>query len=94
MHMLQASPDGKLFATASADKTVRIWDMASGECLQTLVGHTSHVPTLAWTPDGTKLISGGWGLGLLQQQPVCLYSMRGVTLGNGAGQMGMALKMC
>ena len=33
------SPDGRLLATASTDKTVRLWDPATGNCLRTLTGH-------------------------------------------------------
>ena len=33
------SPDGRLLATASADKTARLWDPATGERLRTLTGH-------------------------------------------------------
>jgi WD40 repeat protein len=40
------------------DKTVRIWDPLSGECLSTLVGHTSHVYAVCSLSDG-RIVSGG-----------------------------------
>ena len=36
-------PDSGLIASTSNDKTVRIWNVSSGECLQTLTGHTDAV---------------------------------------------------
>jgi len=34
-----------------ADKTVRIWDVASGRNIKTFTGHTSHVTAVAWLPN-------------------------------------------
>jgi DNA-binding beta-propeller fold protein YncE len=45
------SPDGRLFATAS-DKTARLWDPATGDCLRTLTGHGAAVYGVAFSPDG------------------------------------------
>ncbi|HIK92323.1 MAG TPA: hypothetical protein EYG03_10130 [Planctomycetes bacterium] len=54
------SPDGKTFATASADQTIRLWDSADGTERAVLRGHTDAVWSLAYAADGETLISVGW----------------------------------
>jgi WD40 repeat protein len=51
------SPDGRRFATASMDKTVKIWDLQTGQELLTLKGHTHFVTSVAFSPDGRRLFS-------------------------------------
>ena len=52
------SPDGQRALSGAADKTVRLWEVASGRCLRVLEGHTASVRSVAWSPDGQRALSG------------------------------------
>ena len=57
VNALAWSPDGKVLASASRDKTVRLWDATTGQQRFELVGHGESVRSVAWSPDGQMLAS-------------------------------------
>jgi len=50
--------DGTKIVSGSRDRTVRVWNSETGECVLTLEGHTQGVMSVSFNHDGTKIVSG------------------------------------
>ena len=54
------SGDGKTLVSGSEDKTVKVWDVGTGQERATLKGHTAPVWSVALSGDGKTLVSGSY----------------------------------
>lgn len=54
---MAVTSDGERVVSGSFDKTIRIWDIATGACIRTLTGHTREVRAVALTSDGGRIVS-------------------------------------
>lgn len=71
---------GYLLASGSYDHTVKLWDVNTGECLETLAEHTDWIWSIGFSPDGRTLASGSrdrtvklWDV----SQGKCVKSLKG-----------------
>ncbi|HEY9614739.1 hypothetical protein [Allocoleopsis sp.] len=60
IHALAITPDGQTLVSGSFDKTIKVWQLATGELLHTLSNHTKGVLCLAISPDGKIIASGSF----------------------------------
>ena len=103
VHAVTFSRDSKQVASGSLDKTVRLWDAATGAALLTLEGHTDCVCSVALSPDGKQLASASWDgtvrlwdaatgevLQTLKGYPSWVYVVNSVTFSPDGKQLALA----
>ncbi len=72
------SPDGKTIASASEDKTIKLWSR-EGNLLHTLIGHDAEVNSVSFSPDGKTIASAS------EDKTIKLWSHDGNLLGTLIG---------
>lgn len=55
VYAVEWAPDGQRLASVGNDKTLRIWDAATGQLLRTLKGHADSVISVAWSSNGQQI---------------------------------------
>lgn len=55
------SLDSRLLATGANDRTVKLWDVTTGEHLQTVSSFRHGLWGVAWSSDGQRLAAADWG---------------------------------
>lgn len=86
IYALAFNPAGDKLVTASYDKLLLLWDVASGKELQTLKHHTAAVFAVAYSPDGKTLASAAadqtiklWNVASGQRISTLIESTKGMN---------------
>ncbi len=73
---LAITPDGQTLASASYDKTIKLWNLKTGQLINTITGHNSWVRSIAISPDGQTIASGGGSLDPKTDTNVRLWNLK------------------
>ncbi|MBW2663182.1 MAG: TIR domain-containing protein [Deltaproteobacteria bacterium] len=90
VYAVAVTPDGKKVVSCSEDKTLKVWDLESGQCIFSLIGHSNTVIGIAITPNGKKVVSGSedqtlkvWDL----ESGQCIFNL----MGHSKSVLGIAI---
>ncbi|XGV97497.1 MAG: TIR domain-containing protein [Leptolyngbya sp. BL-A-14] len=79
--MVSFSPDGRMIASASPDKTVKLWDL-HGKNLATLIGHKENATWVSFSPDGQTIATAS------DDRTIKLWSRNGTLIRTLKGHVG------
>jgi WD40 repeat protein len=91
INSLDIGPQGLLLVSGSDDKTIKLWNVQTGQLLHRFTGHQGEVGTVAISPDGRRLVSGSsdrtimaWNM---EQKSLCetFYSHAGSPYSHNQG---------
>ena len=57
---IEPKENNQLVVSGSGDKTLRLWDVASGKCVKTLEGHSNGVNSVCFSKDDKLVVSGSY----------------------------------
>ncbi len=86
------SPSGQTLVSASTDKSIRLWNAASGQLLRPpMSGDSDTVSSVAFTPNGKRIVSGSFDRAILiwdaELGPIATHAARRIerVVANAAG---------
>jgi len=77
VNAVAVTADGSRAVSASADQTLRLWDLANGQTIRTFEGHTDWINAVAVTADSRRAISAS------NDQTLRLWDLKSEALGVG-----------
>ena len=79
--------DGRTLASGDWESKVILWEVSTGEVIDTLEGHTSSVNSVSFSPDGRTLATGGYDSTILLWDMALFLPIAGAADVNGDGSV-------